>query len=78
MNTIEMKTGGYAIYDASAALKKFLEARASGTASKELMMQLSAEAMLEQEAERSIRSDGELGGVVIQLDRARRKQKEAG
>jgi hypothetical protein len=53
MDTIEMKTGGYAIYDAPVGLRKFLEARASGNASKELMMQLSEAAMVEQERERS-------------------------
>ena len=46
---VEMKC----IYDASPALKKFLEARASGNASKELMMELSADAMAEQEVNRS-------------------------
>jgi hypothetical protein len=50
---VEMKTGGYAIYDSPPALRKFLEARASGTASKEMMMQLSAAAMLEQEREKA-------------------------
>ena len=50
---VEIKTGGYAIYDAPPALKKFLEVRASGNASKELMMQLSADAMAEQEVNRS-------------------------
>jgi hypothetical protein len=45
MKTTRMKTGGFAIYDAPAGLRKFLEARESGTASKELLMQLSADAM---------------------------------
>jgi hypothetical protein len=75
MNTIEMKTGGYAIY-APPALKKFLVARESGNASKELMMQLSVEAMAEQEAERktgtlALRIIPEERGVVLDLDRAR-------
>jgi hypothetical protein len=53
MNTIQMKNGGYAIYDAPPALKKFLDARESGSASKELLAQLKADAMAEQEADRS-------------------------
>jgi hypothetical protein len=65
MKTIQMKTG-YAIYDAPPALKKFLEVRASCSASKELLTQLSADAMAEQD-----RECREPGAVVIQLDRAR-------
>jgi hypothetical protein len=53
MNPIEMKIGGYALYDIPPKLKAFLMARESGNASKELMMQLSADAMAEQERERS-------------------------
>ena len=45
---VEMKTVGFALYDSPPALKKFLEARASGKASKELLTQLSADAMAEQ------------------------------
>ena len=71
---IEMKTVGFAIYDAPAGLRKFLEARASGNASKELMLQLSADAMAEQD--RKIVGDRQPGAVVIPLDRARRKQKD--
>ena len=74
MNTIKMKTGGYAIYEAPPRLKTFLIARESGTASKELLMQLSAEALAEQEVKRSKaparRSN--LSEVVIDFNRARR------
>ncbi len=45
---VEMKTNGIAIYDAPPALRKFLEARATGNASKELLLQLSEAAMAEQ------------------------------
>lgn len=45
---IEMKTGGYAIY-APPALRKFLEARATGTATKEMLASLSDAAMAEQQ-----------------------------
>jgi hypothetical protein len=78
---IEMKTSGYAIYDARPALKKFLDARASGNATKELLMQLSADAMAEQEADRLKRTPRkplEPGGAVIQIDRARRQRNEQG
>ena len=71
MKTIQMKTGGYAIYDAPPALRKFLEGRASGSASKELMMQLSADAMAEQEAERAKLGRSTLDDVVIDFNRAR-------
>ncbi len=71
----EMKTGGYAIYDAPAGLRKFLEARASGTASKELLTQLSADAMAEQEAERARMpaARSTLDAVVIDFNSARKK-----
>ena len=73
MNT---KIGGYAIYDAQPALKKFLEARASGLATKEILLQLGAAAMAEQQADRlrAPREPREPGGVVIQMDRARRQR----
>jgi hypothetical protein len=74
MKTIEMKTGGFAIYDAPPALKKFLEARASGNASKELMMQLSTDAMAEQEADRLRTPRAMLDEVVIDFQRARRER----
>jgi hypothetical protein len=66
-----MKSVGYAIYDVPPRLKAFLEARASGNASKELMMQLSADAMAEQEREKS-RRPRTLDEVVIEFQRARR------
>ena len=74
MNTIEMKTGGYAIYDAPPALKKFLVARASGNASKELLAQLSAAALLEQERDKSRMPRATLDEVVIDFQRARRER----
>jgi hypothetical protein len=78
MKTIQMKTGAYAIFDAPPALKRFLEVRATGTASKELLVQLSEAAMAEQEADRlrAPREYREPGAVVIQLDRARQKRNE--
>ncbi len=76
MKTILMKNGGHAIYDAPPALRKFLEARASGTASRELLEQLSADSMVEMEAERARmpapRSN--LDDVVIDFNRAREKR----
>jgi len=71
MNTIQM-TGGYAIYDAPAGLRKFLEARASGTASKELLAQLSADALAEQEADRSKMPRA----TLIDFERARLERTE--
>jgi hypothetical protein len=72
---IETKSGRYyAIYDAPPALKKFFEARESGNASKELLAQLSEAAMLEQEAERSIRRAGEPSADVIPIGRTRRER----
>jgi hypothetical protein len=71
-----MKTGGYAIYDAPPALKKFLEARASGSASKEMLLQLSAEALAEQEVDRSRLPRATLDEVVIDFQRARRERTE--
>ncbi len=76
MKTIEMKTGGFAIYDAPPALKKFLKARASGNASKELMMQLSADAMAEQEAGRVRTPRAKPDETVIDFQRARRERAE--
>jgi len=49
MNTIKMKTGGFAIYDVPPALKAFLIARETGTATKEMLAKLSEAAMAEQE-----------------------------
>jgi hypothetical protein len=72
---VEMKAGGYAIYDAPPALKKFLEARSSGTASKELLVQLSADAMAEQEADRFRTPRTTLDEVVIDFRRALRERK---
>jgi hypothetical protein len=60
---------------AEGALKKFLVARSMGAPEEELKALASA-AAAEGNRDRSIGSDGELGGVVIQLDRARRKQKD--
>jgi hypothetical protein len=71
MNTIKMKPGGFAIYDAPPALKAFLIARESGTASKELLAQLSADALAEQTAERSRMPRTTLDEVVIDFQRAR-------
>jgi hypothetical protein len=74
MNTIEMKTINV-IY-ASGALKKFLDARAQG-ASRELLMQLSADSLAELDVERSKvpARRTNLADVVIDFNRARRKQK---
>jgi hypothetical protein len=72
--TRSMKPSGKAIYDTPAGLKKFLLARASGNASKELLMQLSADAMVEQEAQRSKMPRA----TVIDLDRARRERSVEG
>ena len=57
---------------ATGALKKFLDARASG-ASRELLMQLSAESLLELEAERSKAPARQtnLADVVVDFNRAR-------
>src|SRR5258707_811933 len=75
MKTVQMKTGGFAIYDAPPALRKFLEARASG-APKELIMQLSAESLLEMKAEQERAAKptrrNNLTDVVIDFNRARR------
>jgi hypothetical protein len=60
---------------AEGSLKKFLIARAMGAPEDELKALASA-AVAEGNRDRSIGSDGELCGVVIQLDRARRKQKD--
>ena len=49
---VESKAVGYAIYGAP-ALRKFLEARATGTATKEMLRQLSDDAMAEQEERRA-------------------------
>jgi len=72
-NTIEMKMIGK-IY-ASGKLKAFLDARTQG-ASKEILMQLSADALAEQEVDRktgtlALRTHPEERGVVLDLDRAR-------
>jgi hypothetical protein len=73
--SIEMKTGGIAIYDAPPALKKFLQARESGSASEELLAQLCKAAMVEQEADR-LRTQPRttLDEVVIDFQRARRER----
>ena len=55
---VEMKSCGYAIY-APPALRKYLEARATGNATKELLAQLSEAAMVEQARQRSARRGGE-------------------
>ncbi len=60
---------------AEGSLLKFLIARATGAPEEELKALASA-AAAEGNRDRSIGSDDELGGVVIQLDRARRKQKD--
>jgi hypothetical protein len=77
MNTIEMKAMNV-IY-ATGALKKFLSARAQG-ASRELLTQLSADSLLELEAERSAakpatKRRANLADVIIDFNCARRKQK---
>jgi hypothetical protein len=76
MKMIEMKTGGFAIYDAPPALKKFLHARESGTASKELLVQLSVAAMAEQEADRLRMPRASLDDGIIDFQRARRERPE--
>jgi hypothetical protein len=72
MKTIEMKTTNL-IY-ASGKLKAFLDARASGSASKDLLMQLSAEALAEQEVDRFRATRTTLDDVVIDFQRARRER----
>jgi len=69
---VETKAVGYAIYDAPAKLKAFLAARESGTASKELLAQLSADAMREQEEELKKKPKAEL----IDFETARRERNE--
>jgi hypothetical protein len=61
---------------ATGALKKFLDARAQG-APRELLMQLSADSLAELEAERSKvpARRANLADVIIDFNRARRKQK---
>ena len=68
-----METVGFALYDVPAGLRKFLEARASGTASKELLAQLSADAMAEQQENLSKLPKAEL----IDFERAWRERNEA-
>ena len=51
MYTMHMTAGGFAIYDAPPALKAFLIARETGTATKETLAKLSEAAMAEQEEE---------------------------
>jgi hypothetical protein len=48
---VEIKSGRYAIYDCPPKLKAFLTARESGSATKEMLTQLSADAMAEQQEE---------------------------
>jgi hypothetical protein len=67
---VEMKTVGFAIY-APPALRKFLEARATGNASKELLLQLSEAAMAEQEAELAKRPKAD----IIDFHRARAEKR---
>ena len=84
MDRIEMKAGGFAIYDAPPALKKFLIARESGNASKELLVQLSADAMAEQEAEPesgatlALRIIPDERGVVLDFGRSRVEREQEG
>lgn len=82
MHTIDKAVN---VIHATGALKKFLDARATG-GSEELLLRLSAEALAEQEAERGRRSDeprlrfgdcsGPARGVVIKLDQARSLKKD--
>ena len=58
---------------ASGALAKFIQARAQGE-SKELLAQLSADALLEQEREKSRMPRATLDEVVIDFQRARRER----
>jgi hypothetical protein len=80
MKTIELKAVGYFIY-APPALKAFLDARAKG-ASKEILLQLSAESQVEleaaQERERAAKAArrNNLADVVIDFNRARQKRNE--
>ncbi len=70
---------------ASGALRRFLDARAMG-APREELVQLSAKAMAEQEAERANRPEPQLRfeagpdarGVVLDLDRARAERNAPG
>ena len=61
---------------ATGALKKFLDARARGV-SKEILMQLSADALEEQRSVAGQAADL-TGGVVVEFDRARRERKQRG
>ena len=65
-----MKSVGFAIYDAPPALKKFLQARDSGTASKELLTELSEKALAEQEENLSRMPKADL----IDFEAARRER----
>ena len=67
-----MKTGGIAIYNAPPALKKFLQARESGSASEELLAQLCKAAMAEQEANLSKLPKA----ALIDFELARRERTE--
>jgi len=67
-----MAAGRYAIYDAPPKLKAFLTARESGTASEELMMQLSEAAMAEQQEELAKRPKATL--IDFEIARLEREQ----
>ena len=53
MKTMQTTSGGYAVYDCPKALRAFLNARATGTATKETLRQLSDNAMAEMEERRA-------------------------
>ena len=65
-----MKSVGFAVYDAPPALRQFLQARASGTASRELLTELSEKALAEQEENLSRMPKADL----IDFEAARRER----
>jgi len=70
---VESKAVGYAIYDAPAKLKAFLIARASGAASKQLLMQLAEDA----EAERLEELKKKPAADILDFSEVLRKRNES-
>ena len=76
MHTMHMTAGGFAIYDAPPALKAFLIARETGTATKEMLAKLSEAAMAEQEEELAKRPKATLIDFeVARLEREQQSEK---
>jgi hypothetical protein len=69
---VEIKSGRFAIYDAPPALRKFLQVRESGTATKEMLIELSEAATAEQQEELAKKPKAEL----IDFATARRERNE--